>query len=429
VLTKDPAFRPSALNLVRLDVNEGRFDEARHRLDGMLATRHDDPDALFEYGMLEQNAGRGGEAIRRLQKASEVQRRDLRPALALIDLYVGQRQTDQALSVAKALASKRPDELIVQLALGRTYLALGDAASARIVFNAATRLAGYDPETQMVIARLQLLAGNPDGAAFSAQKALQGRPDDPAALALMVDIEARRGDAGKADAALRSLTAKYPNRVETALASGRLAMSRAQYPSAIAAYRTALAREENTSNVLALAAAYLAAGEAGKAATFLDGWVKTHPNDLPAQKALAESQFRAGQLAAARQSYVRVIAAEPDDASNRNNYANLLLQLNDPAAQAHAEKALKLSPNNPAYADTLGWILVQKAQVEAGLRYLREARLRRPESGEIRFHLAYALARNGRKAAARDELNAALSGPGRAPSSAAVDQLKKELGL
>lgn len=429
VLLKDPAFRPAALNLVRLDINEKRFDEARRRLDGMLSKRHDDPDVLFEYGMLEQRAGRVAEAIRHLQKASDVQRRDARPALALIDLHLSQRQGDQALNVAKTLASKTPDNLSVQLALGRTYLAVGDAGNARSVFTGATRLADYDAGTQLVIARLQLTAGNPDGAAYSAQKALQGRPDDPAALAMMVEIEARRGDAVKADAALKTLAGKHPKRVETALASAHLAMSRAQYAAAIAAYRTALSHEESTSNALALARAHLAAGEAGKAATFLENWVKTRPNDIPAQKALAESQFRAGQLAAARQSYLRVIAVEAEDTSVLNNYANLLQQLNDPDAQAQAEKALKLSPNNPSYADTLGWILVQKGQLEAGLRYLREARLRSPENGEIRFHLAYALVKNGRKAEAKEELAAALVGPGRVANSESVSQLKKELGL
>ena len=429
VLSKNAEFRPSVLSLVRLDVNEKRFDEARRRLDGMLGKRHDDPDALFEYGLLEQRAGRTGEAIRHLQKASEVQRQDVRPALALIDLYLSQRQGDQALNAAKTLASKTPDNLSVQLALARTYLSVGDQGSARSVLGGATRLAEYDAGTQVAIARLQLAAANPDGAAYSTQKALQGRSDDPAALALLVEIEARRGDAAKADAALKTLAAKHPNRVESALASANLAMSRAQYAAAIAAYRTALGREENTGNALALARAHLAAGEPDKAAAFLEGWVKARPNDLPAQKALAEAQFRAGQLPAARQSYLRVIAVEPDDAALLNNYANLLLQLNDPAAQEQAEKALKLSPNNPYYADTLGWILIQKGQLETGLRYLREARLRSPENGEIRFHLAYALAKNGRKTEAREELSAALVGPGRVFNSEAVTQLKKELGL
>jgi len=429
VLAKDPAFTPSALNLVRLDIGEKRFDDARSRLDGLLAKRHDDPDVLFEYGMLEQRSGRLPEAIRHLQKASEVRRNDLRSAMALIDLYLSQRQSDLALNVAKTMATNNPNNLTVQLTLGRVYLAAGDAGNARTVLNKANRLADFDAGTLLAIARLQLLAGDPDGASYSVQKALQGRPDDPGAMALIVEIEARGGNAAKADAALKALAAKHPERVETALATANLALSRAQYPAAIAAYRTALTRQESTGNALLLARAHLAAGEAAKAATFLEGWVKTRPTDLPAQKALAESRFRAGQLAAARQSYQLLLAAEPDDAASLNNYANLLLQLNDPAAQEPAEKALKLSPSNPSYTDTLGWILVQKGQLEAGLRYLREARLRSPENGEIRFHLAYALAKNGRQAEAKEELSAALVGPGRVASSEAVTQLKKELGL
>ena len=428
-LAKDAAFTPSALNLVRLDISEKNFDDARRRLDGLLAKRHDDANVLYEYGVLELRSGRFAEAVRHWKKASEVRRNDLRPLMALIDLYLSQNQADQALNVAKTMASNTTDNVTVQLVLGRTYLAAGDVGNARSVLSKANRLANYDARTLLAIARLQLLAGDSDGANYSVQKALQVLPDDPTAMMMMVEIEARNGNAAKADAALNALTAKHPGRVETSLAKGDLAMSRAQYPIAIAAYRTALGHGQSTGNALALARAHLAAGEAGKAATFLEDWVKTRPNDIAAQKALAESQFRAGQLPAARQSYQRVIEAEPDDAPSLNNYANLLHLMNDSGAQAQAEKALKLSPNNSSYADTLGWILVQKGQVETGLRYLREARLRNPENGEIRYHLSYALAKTGRNAEAKDELSAALVGPGKVPSSEAVTQLKKELGL
>lgn len=429
VLAKDREFRPAALNLARLDVGEGRHEEARRRLNAMLAKRHNDAEALFELGMLERRAGRPAEAIRHLQKAHEVQRRDIRPGMALIEAYLGQRQHDQAQSAAIDLSSKYPDHLAVQLALGRTYLIAGNPANARSVFKNATRLAEFDPVMQVEIARLQLAADNPDGARYNVEKALQGRPDDPAALALLVEIETRNGNAAKADEALKTLSARQPNRVETSLARANLAMARHQYPAAIAAYRQALAREESSENALNIARAHLAAGEPGKAATFLESWVKSHPKDLVALRALAEMQFRSGQLNAARQSYARALQAEPDDATTLNNYANLLLQLKDPAAQGQAEKALKLDPGNPAFADTLGWILVQQGQVEAGLRHLREARLRSPDNGEIRYHLAYALSKTGRRDEARDELKAALSGPGKIEQGDAVKRLKTDLGL
>lgn len=429
VLAKDATFRPAGLNLAKLDVSENRFDDARRRLDAMLLKRHDDPEALFEYGLLEQSAGRMTEAIRHLRKATAAQRRSPRAGLALIELYLGQKQNAEAVVLARELSAKYHDNLAVQLALGRVLLADGDAAAARSVFQRATRLADYDAPTQIQIARWQLAAGNPDGARYNVQKVLEGQADDPAAMALVVEVEMRAGEAARADAALKALSAKHPKRIDTTLAAAKLAMARREYPAAIAAYRTALAQEETTANALQLVRAYLGAGDAGKAAAFLDGWVRARPNDLPAQKALAEAQFRAGQLPAARQTYARVSAAAPDDAPMLNNYANLLLQLNDPAAQTQAEKTLRLDPDNPDYLDTLGWILVQKGQTEAGLRYLRDARLRSPENGEIRFHLAYALAKSGRQAEAREELGAVLVGPRRVANSEAVGRLTKELGL
>ena len=118
-----------------------------------------------------------------------------------------------------------------------------------------------------------------------------------------------------------------------------------------------------------------------------------------------------------------------DDAAMLNNFANLLFQLSDKDAQKYAEQAVKLRPNNAAFSDTLGWILVNTAQQENGLRYLREARLRNPNSVEIRYHLAYALARNGRKGEAIEEFRAASAMLGDRVTDPEHIQLKKELGL
>ena len=431
VLAKLPTFRPAILNLARLDLGEGRVDPARDRLNAMLTTKADDVDALVELAGVEQRAGRPAEALRHLKKANESQRRDMRPGLSLIDLQLAQRLTEEANSTAKDLASKFPDSITVQLALGRTMLAMGDARSARGVFQAATRLADYDPDTQVRIGRLQLQAGNPDGALYNAQKAMQGRPDDVAALALVVEVEIRRRDAAKAEAALKVMTAKHPNNVATALAGANYAMARMQYPAAIAGYKTALSREESTANALELVRAHVAAGEGAKAVTFLEGWVKKHPADAVAQKALAEAQYRAGQLDAARRSYAKVVAAAPTDALLRNNYATLLQTGGDLAGAAlEAEAAYKLSPQNPTIADTLGWILVQQGQLDAGLRYLREARLRSPENPEFRYHLAFALAKAGRNGEAKEELRAALATLGaNAKLNPEVSQLKRDLGI
>ena len=72
---------------------------------------------------------------------------------------------------------------------------------------------------------------------------------------------------------------------------------------------------------------------------------------------------------------------------------------------------------------------MQEGQTEAGLRYLRDARLRSPGNGEIRFHLAWTLNKLGRQAEAREELAAALAGLGGLQIGDDVARLKHELGL
>lgn len=429
VLAKNPGFVPALLNLVRLDVAEKRFEDARPRLDALLKQDGNDYLVLFEYGLLEQQANRPAEAIRYLTKAGDVQRTDPVPTLVLIDLHLRQRQGDQAVNAAKLLAGKFSTNVRVQLKLAQAYLATGDAASARTVLGGATRLAEYDPRSQVSIARLQLAAANPDGSAYSISKALQGNPDDISALALAVQVEAQRGNSAKADEALKVLNEKHPNSVEAIRAGADLSLSRGSFPAAITAYRKLLARQESTGNALALVNAHMVAGESAKAAVFLENWIRSHPKDKFALKALAEAQFRAGHLASAKKTYQQVIASTPDDSVSLNNFANLLLQMNDSAAQEMAEQALKLSPNHPSYADTLGWILVSKGQLEAGLRYLRDARLRSPDSGEIRFHLAFVLAKLGRKDEAREELRPVLGGLRGSPDNKMLTQLIADLGI
>ncbi len=429
VLAKDPAYRSAALNLARMDAAEGKFDDARSRLSNLLAKRSGDPELLYELGLLEQRARRPVEAIRHLKAADAAQRRDTRPGVALVDLYLSQRDPDQALELASELVSKYPDSMSAQMALGRSYMAKGDMGKARTVFQAMTRKADFDPEMQVAIGRMQLASGNPDGALYNVQKALQGRPDDPGAMALNVDVEERRGSAAKADAALKALTARYPNLPLTLLTAGNLAAARGQHAVALVAYQSALARDESTPNVLNVARAFVGMGDHAKASAFIAPYAKKHPEDLALMRALAETQFQAGQLAAAKQTFAKALTVEPDHAATLNNFANLLQKLGDPDARVQAEKALKLSPNNPSYADTLGWILVQQGQLDAGLRYLREARLRSPGNGAIRYHLAAALLKAGRKSEARDELAPVVVTDARAQGYAELVALKKELGL
>lgn len=428
-LAADPKFRQVVLNISWLDMDEGRLDDARARLQAHVKDNPKDPDALLQLGIVEQRTRRPAEALAAWKQADEAQNKDPRPGLATVELLLGTRQVEAATAAVKSLVGRYPGVLPVLLMQARVLGQAGDRNGARAVLQEATKIAGFEPGALVDIARLQLQVGNPDGAAHAVAKAQQAGDDGPGLMALQVDIAARRGAAAEVDKALAALQAKHPAHVLTHATAGHVAMSRGQYAKAVSSYRAALEKEPSTPIAIILGQALLASNDMGGALAHLERWHKRNPSDLLALRALAELQLQAGKSEAAKQSFAQVVAADPGDAQAMAAYARALHLLKDPAALATAEKAYKLAPQQTQLADMYGWMLVQQGQLEPGIRVLREARLRDPAFGPLRWHLAAALTQAGRKTEAKEELLSASTANLPAPADIDAARLRADLGL
>lgn len=428
-LAKDPKFRPVVMNMSWYDMEEGRYDQARNRLKAFLKDNPKDPDVLFQLGRLEESARRLPEAAGYWTEADRAQNKDPRPGIALVNLYIADRQLDKALAAAKTLMANYADVPQAQMALARAYLVTGDTQLARQALNDAAAKAGFDVDTLLTVGRMQLQLGNLDGAAHAANKALQSVPGEPAAMGLLVEVAARKGNAADVDKAMAALQAKNPGHPVTLVTAGHIAFSRGQPAKALGFYKTIWEHEPSTSLAMNMAQAYAANKEPDKGVALLEGWARKQPRDANAQRALADMQLFAGKPEAARQTYDTLVKANPNDAALVLAYARVLTTLKDPSAMTMAERAYKLAPGNTLIADGYGWALVEAGNLDAGVRVLREARLREPGNALIRWHLASGLARAGKKQEARDELQAALAATPPLPASAELNKLKVELGL
>ena len=315
---------------------------------------------------------------------------------------------DKALEVAREVDAASPNNLEALAALGRVSLAVGNQKLAQSVFGRMARLAGFDPAWQTQIARYQAAAGNAQGAAYSLEKALSGRPDYLPAQVLLAELDLRSGDAAKAEQRAKAIVSRSPDKALGYRLLGDVSMARKSYPEAIERYRTALSKEPGTEGALLVFSANVQAGNIKAGNEFLETWLRAHPGDALARRALAEGYVRAGNLAAARSRYEQILKEQGDDAPLLNNLANILLLQGDRKALEYAERAYQLAPNDASIQDTLGWALVEQGQMDQGLRHLRDARLRDPGNAEIRYHLATALFRAGRKEEARRELEPVL---------------------
>ncbi len=423
----DPTLLAAKLNLARLEMGAGQLDRAQQLLDEVLKVDERHTEAMVDQAQLAQRRGQLDNVQRWLQKGMDVGGvNDLRPGLALVELHLRQGRRDDALKVANQLLAAAPENLQVLMAAARAQLAAGDAAGARRSLTNATRVAQFNAPLQVEIALLQLASGNLPGATYSVEKALSEKPDFLPAQALMAELEMRQGELAKAEQRAQQLVRREPKLSVGYGLLGDIALARKQVPAAITAFRQAH-QAQPTLDTLGRLAGATALQDVKASLRLIEDWVQARPKDTAARNLLAESYVRAGDMAQAKREYEALRSTSPQNAVVLNNLANVLLRLKDPQALAVAEQAMAAAPGQAGVIDTAGWAALQAGQVDKALGLLRDARLRDPENGEIRYHLAAALAAAGRKAEARAELDAALASRSLGEGRAAAEALRPQL--
>ncbi len=407
-LALSPGHPGAILNLSSLDQVEGKPEAARQRLLGLLKTDEKNADAMMEMASIEQKAKHHDEAARWLDRARVNPKAAIAAGTRLAELHLLTGAIDKALTVAKEVQLSAPDNPVVLGLVARIQLAKGDSSSARQTLTDMARYANYDPAAQFEVARLQMAAGNDSGAAYSLDKALSSQPDFLPALILRAEIEIRQREFAKAEQRIKQIGEKSGGGAVALRLQGDLAMARGQPAAALTAYGSALKKDDNPDIALRLYRAHVAAGDAAKGVLFLDKWQANHPDNIGLLRTIGDADLRLGNFAAARAAYERILKLQPDDALAWNNLAQAALAQNDKAATGFAERAYALRPNDPVVSDTLGWLLFRQGQLDRALTLLRDARLRNSTDPEIRYHLAAALAKSGRRPEAREEVAQAL---------------------
>lgn len=108
----------------------------------------------------------------------------------------------------------------------------------------------------------------------------------------------------------------------------------------------------------------------------------------------------------AEKAYLSVLGIQPNDPIVLNNLAWILGHLKKPGAIAYAEKANQISPNQPAFMDTLAMLLAERKEYPRAIELQLKALELQPSNAVTRLNLAKIFIMSGDSARAKIELEA-----------------------
>jgi putative PEP-CTERM system TPR-repeat lipoprotein len=395
-LALDAGFAPAAINLARLASKNGDLEQARTRYLSVLKTTPENLTALLGLAQISSDLGANGEAWKYLEQARASHEDALAPRLAMAALALREnRAADADLAVREALALA-PEDPTVLLTAAQVTLAEGDASGALPSvgrLEALSRSEDLDTRTLLGLAEVQRLMGRFDPAQTTLERVLGREPQSPEARSDMVRVAVAANEPARARENLDQLAKIDPKRASALEADVQLLEGRTE--DAIAGYRAALEKGDNTAAVR-LAGALYEQGGAAPSIEFMESWLKVHPDDLAIRKRAAALEGAHGNREGAIRNYQYLLEAEPDNWAVLNNLAVLYGEQKDPRAIALARQAYDLSRKNPEAADTLGWLLVQFDDDGAeALALLQTAAANLAENPTVWYHLATAKERAG----------------------------------
>ena len=118
---------------------------------------------------------------------------------------------------------------------------------------------------------------------------------------------------------------------------------------------------------------------------------------------------------------------QPDNPVALNNLAWTSMKLGKSGALELAERANELSPDQPAFMDTLATILAQRKELRRAIEIQQRAVALQPQNNTFRLSLARMYVDGGDKTLARKELDQLTQLGAKFPRQEEVEKLKSQL--
>jgi putative PEP-CTERM system TPR-repeat lipoprotein len=366
-----------------LAARAGNFELARSLHQRTRGAFDDQPAGMLLASAIDYQTGNLRQGIIRLEKlvALQPENRKARRLLAASQWRSG----DAAATVAtlRPLADRSDADSYALSLMGKALAKLGDAGAASVYLARAA-----SPQQRSPTALAAISVSDGELAQLRQEASVSG--SDPEARIRLVAALLGRGQADEALQLARTLQAQNPGVPDAHMLVGDALGTRGDFAGAAREYRKAANLAFTEPVAMRMIEALQRSGQPAPAAQVLQLFRQQNPRSVPAAQLAAALHLQARDWDNAIRIYEGLRSRLGDrDAVMLNNLAWAYSETgNYDRAVPLARKAWALDKDNPATADTLGWLLFKSGQNRTqGLALLERAARGAPSDAEIRKHL------------------------------------------
>ena len=375
-------------------------------LSGLKQMLLEDPDAvevLFSMGAILQSLDQLDEASGIADRLLVLAPEELNFVILKANLLTALKQPEDAIALLRAQLNSNPDRHSLRMLLARGLFERRNLAEASQEYERLRQVLPEDGEVLFALAVLSIEDGQYDQARRHLLRLVRTEQRVNQAQYYLGRVAEKTEDTALALREYNKVAGGY----EFISAQGRIA-DLMQESQGLEAARQHLAQQRQRLPSLAAQFELLEGqmlsrlGLKDSLFAHLDDAIGAHPEDIPLLYFRAMSGQRFGDLVILERDLKEVIRLDPDNADAMNALGYTLADQTDRFDEALdlISQALAIKPDEPAFIDSMGWVLYRLNRLEEALPYLERALALFPND-EVAAHLGEVLWASGQKRQAK----------------------------
>jgi tetratricopeptide (TPR) repeat protein len=282
--TQLPHSAKVQFGLAALYLKSGQDAKAREQYASLVKDYKEKPaglEAKVKLAEMDLVSGKQAEAEKQVQEVLKENPRSSDGLVLLGQMALSRRNGKDAVQAFRIVLHDQPELATVHFLLGQAYLLTGENSLAKESFEQAVALYPGQVDARRSLAALESQSGRHQQARARLDDLLKQRPDDLAALDMLMMLDLVTKNWVDAERTLNRLRAVSKDSVVAFMAEGRLREAQQQFDKASASYELATAiAPNNPDTLLSLVKLDVAQGHADRAKTRLDEVLATRPDHL-----------------------------------------------------------------------------------------------------------------------------------------------------